>query len=288
MPKMQTSTAAVLAGATLMSATMTTEVQAAADIAYFALNRSRLVSSDGTVMGYAANIRHSQAQGASNLSAIRPNGESGWQYSYPGFGLIQTSGESLMSAAAMDSWSGTNFTGVWQYGQNGVTNRTFDTTSTMANWATNTGLAEQRFVGLTSGAAAQFETIRSQGLTGNFTFDLDTSVTQWNGGTAIAGQPNGQMFVTYTAFISNGMSQQPYEILNVGGSSFSVSITSALASNATLKVTQAIRYEWVSQTYNRSVTVVNDTYYGTTPVPAPGAVALLGLAGLGGRRRRRC
>jgi MYXO-CTERM domain-containing protein len=65
-----------------------------------------------------------------------------------------------------------------------------------------------------------------------------------------------------------------------------VSITSALASNSMLKISQVIKYEWISLEYNQKVVVLNDTMYGA-PIPAPGAIALLGLAGLAGGRRRR-
>jgi hypothetical protein len=281
--KMQISTAAVLIGAAMTSAVNATTVIPVT----LSLTKTRLAAFDNSEFGYVGRITHVQNPGAANLIAIRPNGEQSWQSSSPFGGLAQSVGtvNSLLSSASIDSWSASNFTGVWQYGQNGVANQTFDTTSTMSNWASNTGVFQQRFVGLTASSAAQFESIRSQGLTGTFTFELDAPVTQWNSTTVISGLPNPQIFVDYSANITNGMNA-PYQILNINGSSFSVSITSALASNSMLKISQVIKYEWISLEYNQKVVVLNDTMYGA-PIPAPGAIALLGLAGLARGRRRR-
>jgi hypothetical protein len=283
---MQIPTAAVLVGATMASATMTAQVIAAADVAYFALDRSRLVSLDGTVMGYAASVRHSQNQGATSLNAIRPNGEQAWEFSNAFIGVIQSSGPDLLSESGMDSWINDNFNGTWQYGQGGTVDRTFDMTPVYASWASNTGLMQQRFVSLTAGSITQFENIRAQGLTGTFTFNFDAPVSRFNTAVNVAGHGQANLSVEYTAFISNGM-MQPYQIVDISGSSFTVNITSALQSTADLRVSQAVRYQWVSSTFNRNVFIENDTYFGITPIPAPGAIALLGFVGLARGRRRR-
>lgn len=288
MRSIKISTVATFIGTAVASLMMITETHAAADIAYFRLTRSQIVGPSGSIQGYAVNVGHAQNQSASSLTAIRPNGQQTWEYFNPFIGLIQTSGSSLLSAAEAESWSNDNFNGTWQYGQGGTTDRTFDMAPVYSSWTSNTGLAQQRFVSLTASSIAQFEAIRAQGLTGTFTFNFDSPVSQYNTAVNVNGHPQANLSIQYTAFISNGMTQ-PYEIVDIDGSSFSVNITSALESTANLRVTQAIRYEWVSTTYNRSATFRNDTYYGIAPVPAPGAIALFsltGLAGLAGRRRR--
>jgi hypothetical protein len=74
--------------------------------------------------------------------------------------------------------------------------------------------------------------------------------------------------------------------------SVSVTITSALASTSMLRLSQTITYQTIHSSangpVNRTVAFSNQSLYGlSAPIPAPGAIALLGLSGLAGSRRRR-
>lgn len=288
--KMPFSITSALAGATVASVLMTASAHAAVDVSNFRLSRIQIADFNGSAIGYRAIVGLQRAPGT-NVTAIRPNGESNWGTSNPFAGVTQSSGAAYLSASSMEAWWSSNFTGLWQYGKDGVTDHAYDTTSAVSVWASDTGLFQPRFVSLTASSAAQFDLIRSQGLTGTFTFNLGSSVQQFNDAVSIGGLSN-QRFSAYSAFINNGNGQPPYEILDVNGSSFSVTITSALSSTATLKVSQVVTFQYLGQStagedINRRVAFVNDTYYGIAPVPAPGAAALLGVAGLAGRRRRK-
>jgi hypothetical protein len=75
--------------------------------------------------------------------------------------------------------------------------------------------------------------------------------------------------------------------VDINGSSVTVNVKSALDATAmlTLSTTEETVIvqgpEWQVQNFE-----VTNSYYGFAVVPAPGAIALLGLAGLANRRRR--
>jgi MYXO-CTERM domain-containing protein len=76
--------------------------------------------------------------------------------------------------------------------------------------------------------------------------------------------------------------------VDINGSSVTLDVTSPLAATAVLNIntsneTVKVRGPvWSVQNFE-----VTNSYYGFAVVPAPGAFAMLGLAGIAARRRRR-
>lgn len=259
---------------TIVSVGSAASAQAPGDAAYFQLERYRMTASNGELLGYRGVVRHNQGPFPSgSVSAVRPNGEQTWGMVTP----TQLSSSSGMSStlSEVDAWSEQNMRGTWQFGTNGTMDKSYDTT---AQWDWAHQYLSNDFVELAAPSIALFDTIRTQGLTGTFTFNLTQSVAQWN---------MGNWFQDFSGLISSGMSA-PIEILEINGSSFDVTITNALAANSQLRLTNAIRYENPGLSQSRYVSMSSTAFYGMpNPVPAPSAIALLGLAGFAERRRRR-
>jgi MYXO-CTERM domain-containing protein len=250
---------------------------ASADVAYFTQSRTRSHASDGTILRHSAMITHDQGQSPTGaLSATRPNGSSTWTYAMP-FGqrtLVEVTSPLTTSQSDVNAWCAENFSGSWQFSQGSGPTRTYDTSTLYATQA------DQSYLTLTADSISLFNSIRTQGLTGTFTFNLTESVTERN---------IGGWRWNYTALVSDPMyAAPPIEILSINGSSFDVTIATALRADSQLSLTNAIRYEDLSLERSRITTFRNVSVFGLpNPVPAPGALALLGLAGLGGGRRRR-
>lgn len=251
--------------------------QAPGDVAYFNLHRTRVTAIDGTTRGYSGYLKHEQGFAPGNsISARRPNGQQTWDMSTP-TQLMAFSGQSFMTKPQFDSWTEQNFKGTWQFGTNGALDRSYDTG---ASWDYYHQNLMNDYLTLTSASVALFESIRSQGLTGTFTFELTQPISTWN---------MGGWFQGGSALITNGpgpLSASPYQVPEINGSSFSITISSALVSDAQMHLSNATRFESPSLSQSRYVTFTNQSIYGFA-VPAPSAIALLGLAGLAERRRRR-
>jgi MYXO-CTERM domain-containing protein len=136
------------------------------------------------------------------------------------------------------------------------------------------------YLELTQSSIAQFNNICANGLTGTFTFNTTQDVVQ-------AGLYTASMFLSG----SNGAVFSPTVL---SGNTLTVNITSAMSANAGLYLLGSTRDNVVFQEttnypypgdarYNYGATTV----YISAPVPAPGALALLALAGAAGGRRRR-
>jgi len=241
----------------------------------------RIMDQSGGVIGYAgeSEVAATSNQFGSGLSAVRPNGGNDWPLtqSYSGFQQstllyksigIGPSGATPISLSELDSWMNSNYRGTWNYEWNGADASSFDTTPYY------TVPSSLNFVSLTPESVALFYAIRSQGLTGQFTFSIDQSVTSGE-------SSNGFNFSTKIR-----LGSQP--AVNINGSSVTVNVTSPLAAtalltldtrNETVKVAGPV---WQVQNIEKTTSM-----YGTAAVPGPGAFAMFGLAGIAARRRRR-
>ncbi|NBQ13490.1 MAG: hypothetical protein EBU31_02490 [Proteobacteria bacterium] len=138
----------------------------------------------------------------------------------------------------------------------------------------------RKYLELTQDSIALFQNICSGGLTGTFTFHTTQTMEQ-------AG------LVLSFLRIQSGYARVSSDNVSTGDA-FSVTIQSALSMNAALTMSatpQDTNPTNVSTTWrypeNAYLNSLNQTVYLASPVPAPGAAALLAVAGaLGGRRRR--
>jgi MYXO-CTERM domain-containing protein len=195
-------------------------------------------------------------------AATRPNGASDWPNS---FGIFKRVFGPLPENGATDAdmiaWNEANFRGTWSVTQSTSGTRSIDTTSLYVPEASLV------YPELTSESAIQWENILANHLVGTFTFNLK----------AAAGQRSNWVTGSNSTF-DQGQIQQ-------GATSFSVTISSALSSGfASLAVFQlnrsALGVDLISS-------IPQTVYSNYPPVPAPGALALLALAGAAGGRRRR-
>ena len=240
----------------------------------------RMMDQSGGVIGYAgqSEVAAISEQFGSGLSAVRPNGGNDWPFttSFTGFQQVTTlnkyigigsPGTAPISLGELDSWMNSNYRGTWNYAWNGANQSSFDTTP---YYSVPSSI---NFVSLTPESLALFYTIRSQGLTGQFTFSIDQSVT--------SGQTSSGLQLRTQIRLGSGPA------VDINGSSVTVDVTSPLDATATLSLdtwNEKVRVEgpvWQVQNIEKAVSI-----YGSAAVPAPGAIALLGLAGLANRRRR--
>ena len=241
----------------------------------------RIMDQSGGVIGYAgqSEVAATSNQFGSGLSAVRPNGGNDWPLtqSYSGFQqgtLLSTfigigpSGATPISLGELDSWMNSNYRGTWNYQWNGADASSFDTTPYY------TVPSSLNFVSLTPESVALFYAIRSQGLTGQFTFSIDQSVT------------SGQSSTGFNFGTRIRLGNEPAVYIN--GSSVTVNVTSPLAAtalltldtrNETVKVAGPV---WQVQNIEKITSM-----YGTAAVPGPAVFAMFGVAGIAARRRRR-
>ena len=241
----------------------------------------RFMDQSGGVVGYAgqSEVAATSNQFGSGLSAVRPNGGNDWPFtqSYSGFQqgtLLSTfigigpSGATPISLGELDSWMYSNYRGTWNYEWNGADASSFDTAP---YYSVPSSLD---FVSLTPESVALFNTIRSQGLTGQFTFSIDQSVT--------SGVTSSGLSFSTRIKLGDGPA------VDINGSSVTLDVTSPLAAtallilnttNETVKVAGPV---WQVQNFEKAI-----SYYGTASVPGPGVFAMFGLAGIAARRRRR-
>jgi autotransporter-associated beta strand protein len=212
-------------------------------------------------------INANQLPGTPVTSVTRANGESTWAstggyivHGPAAFNGSPTLGPLFTDVAAASAWNDANGRGQWTAVVNG-TSRTFDTTSA---WVSP---ASRYFAQLTAASADQYLNIVNNGLTGTFTFDLTQA---WTGaGSWILSGPTSN-------FAGSGQ-------INAGATSITVQINAALANDCLF---QLASMSYTQLTSDVTMTQIAGTAYGNFTVPAPGAIALLGLAGLAGRRRR--
>ena len=194
----------------------------------------------------------------------RPNGQSNWDL-FGGTGprsqlrLVHgpsgwngsTIGTPYADVAGAAAWNDSNAKGLWNYGS-----YTIDTISAFVSQL------DMVFPELTADSANLFMSIRNGGLTGNFTFNLKQA--------AVANQ---EWFLGGPAGGPGSISGQ----FAVGDTSFNVTIATAISAEFLMQ----LGYE---RTVAGVITQMSGVAYG---VPAPGALAVLALAGLRGARRRR-
>jgi hypothetical protein len=241
----------------------------------------RFMDQSGGVVGYGGQSEVSaiSEQFGSGLSAVRPNGGNDWPFTqtYSGYQqgtLLSTfigigaPGTAPIGLGELDSWMNSNYRGTWNYQWNGADASSFDTTP---YYSVPSSI---NFVSLTPESVALFNTIRSQGLTGQFTFSINQSVT--------TGMTSSGLSLSTQIRLGNGPA------VDINGSSVTLNVASPLAATATLTLStfnEMFRVQgpvWQVQIFEKTASI-----YGSAVVPAPGAFAMFGLAGIAARRRRR-
>ena len=217
--------------------------------------------------------------GGTLLSATRPNGETNWPQQYGSWQVSTPQGPPL-TGAQIDSWMDSNsrgtFSCTWSI-SGGTYPGTYQTSGDFAPYYV--APTARTYLQLTQSSIAQFNDIIANGLTGTFTFNTTQDISQ-------AG------FVGANLRILGGPSLVRSDDMS-SGNTFTVTIQSALPTYASLRLfggTSQASFQ-ASTNYPFPETAFynsgSNTLYQAAPVPAPGALALLGLAGLSGGRRRR-
>lgn len=171
------------------------------------------------------------------------------------------------TASQMDAWLSSRARGTWTISYEDGSTETFDTT---ALW---TPTAERTYGMLTASSVALWDSIVTQQLSGTFTFEMTQSVEELgcNGVQLLVGGGLGGVssIVTGRTFTVNvnGIGAAKGGYLSLGGFGIAGSVTG----------TGGYPVNWDEGFY---------TIY-TAPVPAPGAIALMALAGIGGTSLRR-
>lgn len=166
----------------------------------------------------------------------------------------------------VDSFMGPLTNGTWSADLGGGA-FSFDTTSVYRT------AAQRNYLTLTSASVALWNNIAATNATGSFTFELTQSAGSLglSGGIGLAYIPVGSNYIVAT--------------FGANSTSFTVNITEAVGQNPWLYLEVHTPKTTLNSQYNvwyetESVTAIGGA------VPAPGAIALLGLAGIAGRRRR--
>jgi MYXO-CTERM domain-containing protein len=214
--------------------------------------------------GGAVNTNHPTGTTITNVSATP------WQFTEPSGGMVRSAmalgnPAETYSESYVDSWIGGYSNGTWS-GDLGNGAFQFDTTPYYKT------AAQRNYITLTASSVALWTNIVATNATGNFTFELTQSLSS-------LGYAFGNAFTN----IGGGA------LLDINSTSFTVTFTQINNSPipAFLYVSGSESDSTVYSANGDLVTYKNAT--GTViggAVPAPGAIALLGLAGLAGRRRR--
>ncbi|MFM1868951.1 MAG: hypothetical protein RL591_2359 [Planctomycetota bacterium] len=197
---------------------------------------------------------------------VRPNGATDWSFvgtdQVSQFIFDSTNG---IDATTAEAWMQSNYVGNWQVSWDGTNTYTPNTS------VAYTPLLQREYLEMTSSSVALFENIRTNGLTGTFTFTLTEPHYSKGQGRAYISGPSGYAAGTF-----------------LGGSTFELTITNALAADSILflQYYTGAYLDTFASGDSAYMTQFSETVYGTGVIPAPGAIALLGLAGLTGRRRR--
>ena len=220
----------------------------------------------------------SVSSGGTLLSATRPNGETNWPLKF-GSWQVRTPQGLPLTGAEIDSWMDSNsrgtFSCTWST-SGGTYPGTYQTSGDFAPYYV--APTARTYLQLTQSSIAQFNDICANGRTGTFTFNTTQDINQ-------AGFIGASFFISgSTAAFSNYVSS---------GNTLTVTIQSALSTYSRLLLfggtSQASFQASTNYPFPETARYNSDsnTLYQAAPVPAPGALALLGLAGLSGGRRRR-
>jgi MYXO-CTERM domain-containing protein len=169
------------------------------------------------------------------------------------------------SESYVDSWIGGYGNGTWSAN---LGNGTFQFNTTPYHKTA----AQRNYLTLTSSSFALWNNIVATNATGSFTFELTQSLSSLG-------------FSTGHAFTNLGGST----LLDVNSTSFTVNVTQtnnpSIPSFLSLVGAEPSLLVYSANGDNVGYLTTSSTVIGGA-VPAPGAIALLGLAGLAGRRRR--
>ena len=173
-----------------------------------------------------------------------------------------------LSESEVDSFLNTHSRGLWT-ANTGTSTFQFDTTSVLKS------AAQRNYLTLTASSVALWENIVATNAVGTFTFELTQSLGSlgfaWGNTDANGSNVSFHYFdlvstsFSLTVSAATGTQQRATELF-LAGSTAASTLYSANGNVATYG--------------ESSITIVGGA------VPAPGAIALLGLAGLAGRRRR--
>jgi len=215
--------------------------------------------------------------GVNLLSATRPNGQTNWPLKYGSWQINAPQGPGL-TGAVIDSWMDSNsrgtFSCTWST-SGGTYPGTYQTSGDFAPYYI--APTARTYLQLTQSSIAQFNDICANGLTGTFTFNTTQDISQ-------AGFLSASFFMSGpTAAFSNTV---------FSGNTLTVTIQSALSTSSRLSLSGSTRQASFQASTNYPFLETarynseSNTVYRYAPVPAPGALALLALAGAAGRRRR--
>jgi MYXO-CTERM domain-containing protein len=220
------------------------------------------------------------------ISATRPNGESNWPQQFGSWSVRTPQGPGLppyLTGAEIDSWMDSNARGTFSCTvrmDGGTYPGTYQSSmDTSPYYVAPTAMT---YMELTQSSIALFNDIVANGRTGTFTFNTTQDFVN------PAGQSPGAANIEVSSGFYNVYSSSVFS-----GNTFTVNIASVLSAGARLSVNRTggqvgfpeiTNYPFVGTArYNYNTS----TMYTVSPVPAPGALALLALAGAAGGRRRR-
>jgi MYXO-CTERM domain-containing protein len=226
--------------------------------------------------------------GGTLISATRPNGQSNWSpfSSSTRYQISTPQGPgfpAFLTGAEIDSWMDSNargtFSSTWTI-DGGTYPGTYQSSmDTSPYYVAPTAMT---YMELTQSSIALFNDIVANGRTGTFTFNTTQDFVN----------PAGQSPGAANIQVSSGF-YSVYSPSVSSGNTFTVNIASVLSAGARLSVNRTggqvgfpeiTNYPFVGTArYNYNTS----TMYTVSPVPAPGALALLALAGAAGGRRRR-
>lgn len=239
----------------------------------------RIATADGLTDNYVRGSVSFRA-GATLLSATRPNGQTNWPQQFGSWQVTTPQGPGFLTGAQIDSWMDSNargtFSATWRIDV-GTSPGTYQ--SSMDTTPYYVAPTARTFMELTQASIAQFNDICANGRTGTFTFNTTQDIVQ-----------AGFFGVSLTLSGSNGA---VFSSTVLSGNAFTVNIQSAFSANTRLIIGANSREVAFQENTNypfggtARYNFEQQTMYFAQPVPAPGALALLALAGAAGGRRRR-
>ncbi len=215
------------------------------------------------------------------LTSVRPNGQGSWDRDYssnnqiewgPGWRNDSAIGFPVPSSlrptlAQVESWSESNFKGSWSIGW-GSDSFTYDTTP---RWVSAAG---RTYATLSAASIAALDAARSGGGSGSLTLSMAHSL-QYYGATRAS--------LILRSYSGTQYAQAEYL---TSGTDFTFTNLPPIPSDTLAILRLETIGGWDTAGSHQVSTVLNaETFY--APVPAPGALALLGVAGLGAASRRR-
>jgi len=173
-----------------------------------------------------------------------------------------------LTESEVDSFLNTHTRGLWT-ANTGTSTFQFDTTSVVKS------AAQRNYLTLTASSVALWENIVATNAVGTFTFELTQSL--------------GSLGFDMGNWGTNG-SNVSWDFFDLASTSFSLTVSAATepsqrATQLFLTASTAESTLYSANGNSANYLEVSVTLVGGA-VPAPGAIALLGLAGLAGRRRR--